>query len=310
VAKDGEFKEYTAVVAAHNAAMRLWQSCNAFATADYATVPPTVTWTGPDVSQPAPANPLADLQRAEQQVALYQRELGRQQQAQAAMDAAQLAVEKALQAESEARLLTEGAQATLDQAATATSELFTVEHAFKTAEQAVKDAQRELETAQRMFEMRRAARQQIEDQLAAAQKELAGMQFNNVLVDTLRKARPSIVEELWNMVSATVSDTFSRIRGTPSVFMRDGDSFTVDGRAIKGLSGSTLDALGLSIRMGLTKTFLPNTRFLVLDEPAAAADSDRESNMLGVIAASEFEQVILVTHSELCDSFASQMIRL
>jgi ABC-type transport system involved in cytochrome bd biosynthesis fused ATPase/permease subunit len=76
------------------------------------------------------------------------------------------------------------------------------------------------------------------------------------------------------------------------------------------LSGSTLDALGLAIRIALTKTFLPNSRFMVLDEPAAACDDSREANMLGLVAACDFDQVLLVTHSTLADSFAAQVVNL
>jgi ABC-type transport system involved in cytochrome bd biosynthesis fused ATPase/permease subunit len=84
----------------------------------------------------------------------------------------------------------------------------------------------------------------------------------------------------------------------------------VDGQGIGGLSGSTLDALGLAIRKSLTRVFLPNTGFMMLDEPAAAADPDREANMLGLIATSEFDQVLLITHSDIADSFAANVIQL
>jgi DNA repair exonuclease SbcCD ATPase subunit len=308
--KDAEYAEYSAVVTAHQNAMRTYQRCASFVTMDYAFVPPKATWTGPDVSQPAPANPLADLQAAERKVQQYQMDLGRQQQAKTALDTAAATVEAAVQNEALAAAAVGDAQATLEAAAVATSKLYDAETAFKDAEKAHQSAGTELQHAQRIYQMKLEARQQVEAQLAQAKMDLSAMQFNNVLIDTLRKARPSIVEELWNIVGATVSDTFSRIRGVPSTFLRQDDSFTVDGKGIKGLSGSTLDALGLAIRMSLTKTFLPNTRFMVLDEPAAAADDDRETNMLGVIAASEFEQVLLVTHSDLADSFASQVVRL
>jgi ABC-type transport system involved in cytochrome bd biosynthesis fused ATPase/permease subunit len=48
----------------------------------------------------------------------------------------------------------------------------------------------------------------------------------------------------------------------------------------------------------------------VLDEPGAACDEQREANMLGLIAASDFDQVILVTHSDLADAFANQIVNL
>ena len=71
-----------------------------------------------------------------------------------------------------------------------------------------------------------------------------------------------------------------------------------------------LDALGLAIRIALTKTFLPNNDFLILDEPAAACDDEREMNMLGVITTAGFDQVLLVTHSPLADAFADKVVAL
>lgn len=68
------------------------------------------------------------------------------------------------------------------------------------------------------------------------------------------------------------------------------------------------DALGLAIRIALTKTFMPNNDFLILDEPGAACDDEREASMLGLVASCGFEQVLLVTHSTLADAFADNMI--
>jgi hypothetical protein len=307
--KDEEYSAYNEVVTAHNRAMRVFQQVAGYITLDTNFVPNKWTWTGPDVSS-RPDDPAAQWREAESKKTKYQQDVGRQQQAKAALDAAETAHSDAVATHELAVAAVGDAQAVLDKAAAATEELFTAEREFRAAEQKVKDAERDLQEANRILDLRRQARQQLETQLATARMELSAMEFNNTLVDTLRKARPSIVEELWNIVGATVSNYFSAIRGVPSAFLRQDDGFTVDGRGIKGLSGSTLDALGLSIRMALTKTFLPNTRFMVLDEPAAAADDDRETNMLGVVASSDFDQVLLVTHSDLADSFAAQVVQL
>ena len=74
------------------------------------------------------------------------------------------------------------------------------------------------------------------------------------------------------------------------------------------MSGSTQDALGLSIRMALSKMFLPGFPFLVVDEPFANASANREMAGLGVLAAAGFEQVLLVTHSDLADSMVDHVI--
>lgn len=71
-----------------------------------------------------------------------------------------------------------------------------------------------------------------------------------------------------------------------------------------------MDILGLSIRLALLKTFLPQCNFLVLDEPAAACDDLRESALIGTVATAQFEQTLLVTHSDVGDTFANQLISL
>jgi len=82
----------------------------------------------------------------------------------------------------------------------------------------------------------------------------------------------------------------------------------IDGKVVDAYSGSTKDSLGLAIRLMLQKTFLPSVGFLLLDEAAAACDDVRESDMLAVLASSGVDQVILVTHSDLADTFAANVI--
>jgi len=84
----------------------------------------------------------------------------------------------------------------------------------------------------------------------------------------------------------------------------------VDGKPVEGLSGSTLDALGLAIRIALTRTFLSNVPWLILDEPAAACDDSREAAMMGVVSGCGFPQVLMVSHSELGEAYASNVVTL
>lgn len=146
--------------------------------------------------------------------------------------------------------------------------------------------------------------------LVAAQSEMQDMAKNNVLIKKLRNARPQIADKLWSLVLASVSHYFSQIRGTASVVTRSDSGFKVNGQSVTGLSGSTIDSLGLAIRVALVKTFLPNVRFLMLDEPGKGCDQNRESAMIGTVAACDFDQVLLVTHSELADSFAQKVVTL
>ncbi len=136
------------------------------------------------------------------------------------------------------------------------------------------------------------------------------MRFNNALLKKVRAARPIISDKLWNTVLASVSTAFSRLRGEPSIVTKSKDGFTVNGKSVELLSGSTLDLLGLAIRTSLVKTFIPHCPFLVLDEPSAACDIDRTTTMLGFIHAIGFDQVILVTHEDISQSIADNLIEL
>lgn len=186
------------------------------------------------------------------------------------------------------------------------------QQALQAAQQARDAAAADLRTAQALAEAWARQDAARKAQLKRAEKDLTDTNFNNALLKKLRSARPLIANELWSMVLASVSHYFTAIRGIPSTVTRDADGFKVNGQLVGGggLSGSALDALGLSIRVALTRTFLPNARFFILDEPAAAADEQRELNMLGLISTVEFDQILLVTHSDLANSFASQVIQL
>lgn len=168
----------------------------------------------------------------------------------------------------------------------------------------------QVEHKQQMYAQQVQQRSMLEVQITTVRTRLEAMNFHNALIKKLRGARPAISDKLWTIVLASVSSYFSTIRGVQSVITRSDNSFKADGQAVAGLSGSTLDALGLAIRIALTKTFLPNARFMMLDEVAAACDDEREVNMLGVLATAGFDQILLVTHSDLADAFASQVISL
>lgn len=177
-----------------------------------------------------------------------------------------------------------------------------VEHHHQ-AKQALKDAKdghsralKSLEDAQGVVRQRSA--------------EIDALVFNNKLLKRVREARPIIADRLWNLVLRAVSNYFSEIRGTKSRVTKDSDGFKVDDHPVATLSGSTLDALGLAIRVALVRTFLPSAPFLILDEPAAAMDEDRTHNMLGFLASVGFQQILLVTHEDVSESVADNMIQL
>jgi exonuclease SbcC len=179
-----------------------------------------------------------------------------------------------------------------------------------TALGAYKDAANALEQAQQKHDTELGYYLASMESKAKLEESLKEMQKNNALIKKLREARPIVAGRLWAIVLASVSTYFSQIRGEPSIVTRSSNSFAVGGKPVGGLSGSTLDALGLAIRMALSKTFLPSIDYLLLDEPAAGMDEERETAMLGLLAATGYDQVVVVTHSNLADAFATQVIQL
>jgi len=134
--------------------------------------------------------------------------------------------------------------------------------------------------------------------------------FNNALVKKLRTIRPLIANKLWSTVLASVSVMFSQMRGEESWVTKEKGGFCVNGQAVESLSGSTLDILGLAIRCSLLRTFLPQCGLLVLDEPCAAADASRTEAMLGFMKSVDFQQTLLVSHEDVSESIADNLIQL
>ena len=145
---------------------------------------------------------------------------------------------------------------------------------------------------------------------AEAVKLLADCNRNNALIRKLQDARPVVANRLWATLMDGISTIFSEIRGVQSKVSRTSDGLLIDGKASRLYSGSTQDALGLAVRFMLQKTFLPNAGFVMLDEPAAGADEVRETDMIASVIRADFAQVIMVTHSALADTYASNLITL
>lgn len=187
--------------------------------------------------------------------------------------------------------------------ATAEKELRAARDRLTQAKQALKDAN---DGHTRALQ----ALHDAQEVVSARSAEIDALVFNNTLLKKVRTARPAIADRLWAIVLKAVSGYFSEIRGTRSRVTKDSDGFKVDGHSVSTLSGSTLDALGLAIRVALVRTFLPSAPFLILDEPAAAMDEGRTHNMLGFISSAGFSQVILVTHEDVSESVADNIIQL
>ena len=189
------------------------------------------------------------------------------------------------------------------EAQAATVKLHEASRQAEVAEWALASAKKEHETLLAAWSANTKAKEELETLLRQTV-------IHNTLVKKLREVRVEVAKELWNMVLTGVSQIFSHIRGVPTVVSRAQDGFALDGRPVSSYSGSTKDALGLAIRIMLQKTFLGNLGFLLLDEPAAACDAEREIDMLAAVARAEFNQVILVTHSDRADPLASKLVSL
>lgn len=164
--------------------------------------------------------------------------------------------------------------------------------------------------AKATYENAKAQVDKIRDQLAEAKADLDKVEFNNALLKQVRAARPVIANKLWTMVLSAVSRYFSAMRGQDSLVTKDGDGFKVNGSVLGSLSGSTLDILGLAIRLALVKTFLPHAPFLILDEPSAACDGQRTSAMMGFLVGAGFDQLLVVTHEDISEQAAEQLIEI
>ena len=266
---------------------------------DTAVLPATFAWKG---APPSPAVPLDKLRLA---VADAKASWAAYEGAQAALKAAsdQLA-SLAMKPEVD----TSAAEEVLAQAKAAELVVADWQRQYHAAEREAIQVQSkyDMEVERRNTALKAAAEREAE--IASLSKVVEEMEANNGLIKALREARPQITAQLWGTVLGAISHYFTSIRGEVGMVTRDTDAFKVNGRSIHGLSGSTLDALGLAIRIALSKVFLPSVPFVFLDEVFAGADDNRETNGFATIAASSFEQVLLVTHSDLGDSLADRLI--
>lgn len=174
----------------------------------------------------------------------------------------------------------------------------------------LEEVQTEIRNVRYAYEQGVAQKDALLTTINKLKEDIEETEFNNALIAKVRKARPKIADQLWGMVLGSVSNMFSQMRGEASLVTKDENGFKVNGVPSASFSGSAKDLLGLSLRMSLMKTFLPSVSILVLDEPGAAMDDNRVSNMLGYIAAAGFDQVILITHEEISETFADHIITL
>ena len=295
-------------VAANHASV--FQKAAAYIWLDENFVPARWAWTGPDLSLPVDTSAAQKLTALRAAVTHYEREVGRHQEAQQQAAKASEMLADAVAALTPCRAAAEGCETVFlayDKAVVLAGQ---AKQAQAAAAQALRDATQAADYAEKLHQSKLGNLRKLAEQLTLAHTTFKETVFNNALLKKLRTAKPQVANKLWAVVLGTVSHTFSAIRGQASVVTRAAEGFLVDGKSVGGLSGSTLDALGLAIRIALTKTFLPNTRFMVLDEASAACDTEREAAMVGAVVSADFDQVVWVTHSDAVESFATNLIEL
>lgn len=168
----------------------------------------------------------------------------------------------------------------------------------------------EMAAAEAAMQADKLRREMLESQRQDIENQVKTLAFNNALLKKVRAARPIIADKLWNTVLAAVSTMFTRTRGEPSVVTKDKDGFKVNGHSVQSLSGSTLDLLGLAVRVALVRTFLPSCPFMLLDEAWAACDAERTSSGFAFLQSTGFEQIILVTHDQTAHLVADHVVQL
>lgn len=274
-------------------------------------VPPELVWMGGDTSEEMDgADYAATITRLEAEKRKHDQTTGRRQLL--GEQVAALSMQR-VQVEGKIRVL----ESTVEGYDEAASKALSLTHAKVVAQEAYdelkvehKERSEAFQNAVNLYEVQQKNLESAQQMLSSAKAQLIEVNFNNALLKKIRASRPVVVDRLWQVVLSAVTYYFGQMRGVQSAVTRSDGGFKVDGQAVEGLSGSTLDILGLSIRLALLKTFLPRCGFLVLDEPAAACDDGREAALIGTIAASSFEQTLIVTHSDLADAYANQLVTL
>lgn len=273
-------------------------------------LPPVLVWEGPDVD-----GETVDVKALEREIFALQSAQRVYEAAVARADDVEAQLTKAQEEDSDLQDLLVSTpvetigpvQDALDAARAASGAAQT---ARRNAEYAVRDAQSALRDANNTHAALVKLATSLEALVSERTAELATLAFNNALLKAVRAARPKIADRLWALVLSAVSTYFSEIRGVKSRVTKHADGFKVDGHPVTLCSGSTLDALGLAVRVALVRTFLPTAPFLILDEPCAAMDDGRTHNLLGFLATSGFQQILLVTHEDVSESVADNVIEL
>lgn len=274
---------------------------------DRSHYPPRISWTGP-VPAATPGTAAVELQQLQAKDRAAALAEGRAQALATSLAALALEMDRA---EEDLQEISLPDMEALEAAFLASSRVFFDQQARVTqVQEALNGVKTTLQIAERDAAEAERRVQGLEARIAEYETDLKTLAFNNTFVAKVKKMKPMVTDHLWNQVLSAVSTFFSQLRGQPSIVTKDNDGFKVNGQSVKSLSGSTLDVLALAIRVALTKTFLPQSSFIILDEPAQGCSVMRTQNVLGFLASVGLEQTILASHDVLSESVADNVITL
>lgn len=267
-----------------------------FVTVDRNSVPPTITWKGPVPVQVAAPDAM--------EMARLRKTLEAKETAEKAL-AALGEFDDSRLLEVEAHLAVLGESVSTTDAAGTVAATRAIASRLEQQLNSARLALAEAEAAQKQADKEKA---QLSADIAAATTEIKAIKEDNAVLDEAKKARKAVMDMIWNKIMGAVSGYFSQLRGEPAVVTREDDGFLVDGSKCR-LSGAELDLLGLALRISVCKVF-SSCSIMVLDEPSSACDAERTAQMIAVLGAAGFDQIIMVSHKDADENSGAYLIQL
>lgn len=145
------------------------------------------------------------------------------------------------------------------------------------------------------------------EELTNLKKKLKTDIYNGKLVDAVRKAKPAVMNRIWNGVAKMVSQKSSDMLGREMIVEKGSKGFRVNGRHVGRLSGAEASVTGIALREAIRDTFSQNVGCIFLDEPMASMDTAVKSATIAAISSIR-GQVFVVSHEEESISFADQVV--
>jgi len=152
----------------------------------------------------------------------------------------------------------------------------------------------------------------VEDKKEALQKskdKLKAEERNAKMLKNLRDSKPIVMNKVWSAILDNTSQTYSSILGREIAIDKSDKGFKINGLPVSRLSGSEQDVLGIVVRSVIRDVFAPQAGFITLDEPTASSDADRTFAVMGALQMLSGQRIV-ITHSDLLESFADQLVEI